>query len=269
MKRTKTTRQSRRSSRYDEEEQVTVKEKFLVRARAEDQESRPSAAVKLEPKNNNQRTAIGYLNADTPIVFLTGSAGTGKSMLAAWKACDSLRKKRVSKVYLVRPAVSVGKSVGMLPGDIDEKLKPYFAQTISHMEKFMGKGHVEYCLRVGDIEMKPVEYLRGMSFENCIVIAEEVQNFTAEEMEMMLTRLGENCQIIFTGDQKQHDLRGLSGLEKTIELLKRIQATAPAYMSQEDMDELDEGIGIVQFLPADVVRSGLTRAFVKLYYNNS
>lgn len=269
MKRTKTTRQSRRSNRYDEEEQIAVKEKFLQRARDEDNESRPSAVVKLEPKNNNQRTAIQYLNANTPIVFLTGSAGTGKSMLAAWKACDALRKKQINKIFLVRPAVSVGKSVGMLPGDIDDKLKPYFAQTIAHMEKFLGKGYIEYCLRVGIIEMKPVEYLRGMSFEQAHVLAEECQNFTADEMEMMLTRLGENCQIIFTGDQKQNDLKGVSGLEKTIELLRRIQATAPAYMSSEDMDELDAGIGIVQFTPADVVRSGLTRAFVKLYFHNS
>jgi phosphate starvation-inducible protein PhoH len=80
--------------------------------------------------------------------------------------------------------------------------------------------------------------------------------------------LGENCTIIFTGDQKQHDLRGESGLEQTITLLKRIAATAPAYMSHEDMDELDAGVAIVQFKPEDVVRSGLTRAFVKMYYNN-
>jgi phosphate starvation-inducible PhoH-like protein len=96
-----------------------------------------------------------------------------------------------------------------------------------------------------------------------------VQNFTSEEMEMMLTRLGENCQIVFTGDTKQHDLKGVSGLEKTIQLLDKILQGHPEYMTHDDIDELDDGIGIVRFKPEDVVRSGLTKAFVKLYYHNS
>lgn len=223
---------------------------------------------KLEPKNQNQKIALSYLNSGTPIVFLTGSAGTGKSMLAAYRAANQLRAKKIDKVFLVRPAVSVGKSVGMLPGDIKEKLAPYFAQTMTHLEKFLGKGMMTYCLNHEKIEMKPVEYLRGMSFEDCIVVAEEVQNFTAEEMEMMLTRLGENCQIIFTGDTKQHDLKGVSGLDVTIKLLDKMLQTHPEYMTQEDMDELDEGVGIVRFKPEDVVRRGLTKAFVKVFYNN-
>lgn len=234
-------------------------------------EYKPSAknSVKLEPKNNNQRTALRLLDEGLPVVFLTGSAGTGKSMLAAYRAANLLRSETIKKLYLVRPAVSVGKSVGLLPGDIKEKLAPYFAQTMAHLGKFLGVDYVNGCLERGAIEMKPVEYLRGMSFENCMVIAEEVQNFTKEEMEMMLTRLGENCTIVFTGDTKQHDLKGESGLDQTINLLNKILQGHPEYMTHEDMDELDAGIGIVKFTPEDVVRSGLTRAFVKLYYHNS
>ena len=223
---------------------------------------------RLEPKNNNQRIALQYLNSNTPVVFLTGSAGTGKSLLAAYRAASLLKSKQIHKVFLVRPAVSVGKSVGMLPGDIKEKLAPYFAQTLAHVEKFLGPGGMKYCTNHDQIEMKPVEYLRGMSFENCMVIAEEVQNFTSEEMEMMLTRLGQNCQIVFTGDTKQHDLKGVSGLSATIKLLDKMLQTHPEYMSSDDMAELDEGIGIVRFMPEDVVRSGLTRAFVRMYHNN-
>jgi phosphate starvation-inducible PhoH-like protein len=230
---------------------------------------KPQVIQRLEPKNNNQRKAIEYLTAGKSVVFLTGSAGTGKSMIAAWHAATQLRGKAVKKVFLVRPAVSVGKSIGLLPGEIDEKLGPYFAQTLSHLQTFLGAGYLTYCREKKVIEMKPVEYLRGMSFEDCIVIAEEVQNFTAEEMEMMLTRLGQNCTIIFTGDTKQHDLRGDSGLDVTLKLLDRILQTHPEYMEHEDMDELDDGIGVVRFKPEDVVRSGLTRAFVKLYYHNT
>lgn len=230
---------------------------------------KPQTSVKLEPKNNNQRTALRLLDEGTPIVFLTGSAGTGKSMLAAYRAANLLRSNQIEKVYLVRPAVSVGKSVGLLPGDIKEKLAPYFAQTMAHLTRFLGKDYVDGCLERGAIEMKPVEYLRGMSFEHCMVIAEEVQNFTGEEMEMMLTRHGENCTIVFTGDTKQHDLKGVSGLDQTIDLLDKILQGHPEYMDHEDMDELDAGIGVVRFVPEDVVRSGLTKAFVKLYYYNT
>lgn len=269
----KATRRNRARTPIVEEDvrfRKTNKQRFLEMVREEEEyETKTRKVPELLPKNNNQRTAIRYLQDDKKkIVFLTGSAGTGKSMLAAYRAAERRLLKKVDKIYLVRPAVSVGKSVGMLPGDIKEKLAPYFAQTMAHLEKFLGKGEMAYCIEKNIIEMKPVEYLRGMSFENCIVIAEEVQNFTREEMEMMLTRLGDDCQIIFTGDTKQHDLRGESGLSQTVKLLDRIQQTHPSYMNREDMNELDDGIGIVQFTPEDVVRSGLTKAFVKIFYNN-
>lgn len=231
--------------------------------------SAPASISRPEPKNPNQRSAMGMLDRGTPLVFLTGSAGTGKSMLAAWRAACLLKSKQVDKVYLVRPAVSVGKSIGLLPGEIKDKLAPYFAQTVAHLERFLGKGFTTYCFEKGKIEMKPVEYLRGMSFEDCFVIAEEVQNFTEEEMEMMLTRGGENSAIVFTGDTKQHDLKGESGLDVALKLIFKILQGHPEYMTQEDMDELDDGIGVVKFKPEDVVRRGLTRALVKMYYHNS
>lgn len=265
---------SKRSRRSDYEELLVDRKKSARQAFHENHGleqpvKQTRKLAELLPKNPNQRTALEYLKTK-PVVFLTGSAGTGKSLLAAYRAAGRRldKENKVDKIFLVRPAVSVGKSVGMLPGDIKEKLAPYFAQTMAHLGKFLGEGEMKYCLEKGIIEMKPVEYLRGMSFENCIVIAEEVQNFTREEMEMMLTRLGEDCQIVFTGDTKQHDLKGVSGLAQTIELLNRVAATAPSYMSHEDMDQLDDGIGIVQFKPEDVVRSGLTKAFVKIFYNN-
>jgi phosphate starvation-inducible PhoH-like protein len=157
----------------------------------------------------------------------------------------------------------------MLPGDIKEKLTPYFRQTISHLEKFLGKGHVEAMFNAGKIEMMPVEYLRGMSFEDCMVIAEECQNFTHEEMEMMLTRLGENAQLVFTGDTKQNDLRTESGLKTTMELIEKMLQDHPPYMDHDDIDLLDDCVAIIKFKPEDVVRSGLTRAFVTMYYHNS
>lgn len=230
--------------------------------------ARPKTIEKFEPKNSRQREALGHLVSGKAVVFLTGSAGTGKSMLAAHRAATLLSGKRVDKIFLVRPAVPIGKTIGLLPGEIKDKLVPYFAQTIAHLRKFLGP-HLDYCLEKDIVEMKPVEYLRGMSFEHCVVVAEEVQNFTQEEMEMMLTRIGENGSIIFTGDTKQHDLKGDSGLDLTINLIEKMLQTHPEYMHHDDMDELDASVAHVHFLPEDVVRSGLTRAFVKMYYHNT
>lgn len=223
----------------------------------------------VEAKNPNQRTALRYLNEGKSIIFLTGSAGTGKSLLACSRAANLLRSKSIEKIYLCRPAVGVGKSIGLLPGEIKDKLGPYFKQTINHLERFLGKGFTKYCLDKEIIEMQPAEYLRGMSLENCFVLVEEAQNFDHEDMECAITRLGENCQMVFTGDTKQNDLRVESGLKTTVELIERTLQTHPNFMDREDMDAMDDEVGIVKFQPADVVRHGLTRAFVKLYYHTS
>ena len=245
-----------------------VKDKFVPEVTQESGQEYVAAMPRLEAKNDNQRLALRFLNEGRQVVFLTGSAGTGKSMIAAYHASRMLKAKKIDKVYLVRPAVAVGKSIGLLPGSMEEKLAPYFAQTLAHMGKFLGQGALQYMTEKKVIEMKAVEYLRGMSFENCLVICEECQGFTVEELEMTLTRLGENCTIIFTGDQKQNDLKGMSGLQKTLDMFNYAMTDTPDFLEDADLDEIESGIGIVQFMPADVVRSGLTRAFVKLYFHN-
>lgn len=250
-------------------EKPSAKERVLQIGKEEEEYKHVQALPKFDAANPNQKLALSLLKSGKPVIFLTGSAGTGKSMLAAYHAACQLKQKKIDKLYLVRPAVVVGKSIGMLPGDIEEKLLPYFAQTLTHLEKFLGHGFMTYCLEKGVIEMKPVEYLRGVSFEHCTVICEELQNFTSSEMEMLLTRLGGGATIIMTGDEKQHDLKGVSGLEETVKLLNKMSQTQPAYLDREDIDNLNDGIGIVRFTPDDVVRSGLAKAFVKMYYHNS
>lgn len=223
----------------------------------------------LEPRNPRQSAGMAMLRTGKLITILAGSAGTGKSIIAVERASTLLREKRVSKVYLVRPPEGMGKTVGLLPGDLKEKLTPFFAQTIRHFEKFLGKSFTAACLRDGKIEMMAAEHIRGVSFEDCLVIIEEAQNFPEEHFETVLTRLGKNCQIVFTGDERQNDLKGKSGLRATVARILDTVKTEPAYMTDADLDELEQGIGVVQFLPEDVVRHGLTRALVKMYYYQS
>lgn len=225
-------------------------------------------ATKLEPANPRQKQLLAFLREGRQVVFAQGSAGTGKSFIAAFHAAEQLRLKKIEKIYLVRANVSTGKSLGMLPGTLEEKLLPFFKQTLSHLAKFMGQGFLTYCMEKKAVEMLSIEHMRGMSVENALVICEESQNLTAEELEMILSRIGDNSQFVFTGDQKQNDLKGNSGLVKTIDLIERMLETQPRYLDDADVKCLDDNIGIVTFTPADVVRSGLCKAFVLMYYNN-
>ena len=262
-------RNARRNTRKTKEEaggRPQTKEKFLEVAKSEET-FHQKPLPRFEAANINQKKAVSMLREGRSVVVLRGSAGTGKSMIAAWYAASQMKEKKVDKIWLLRPAVPTGNSIGLLKGTEEEKLMPYFIQTLTHLENFMGSGFLHYCLEKKKVEMKAVEYLRGYSFENCIVIIEESQNFTREDMEMVLTRLGKNAVLILTGDEKQHDLKGVSGLEQTVQLINQTLLDEPEYMSDEDLDEIESKFGVVTFTPDDVMRSGLTRALVKMYYN--
>lgn len=225
-------------------------------------------ATKLEPANPRQKQLLAFLREGRQVVFAQGSAGTGKSFVAAYFAAEQLRAKKIEKIFLVRANVSTGKSLGMLPGTLEEKLLPFFKQTLSHLATFMGQGFLTYCMEKNVVEMLSIEHMRGMSIEDSFVIIEEAQNLTGEDLEMILSRIGNGSQFVLTGDQKQNDLKGNSGLVRTVELIERMLSEMPDYLADEDLYCLEQNIGIVRFTPDDVVRSGLCRAFVKMYHHN-
>lgn len=243
------------------------KDKFFAEI-AHEESMRQSPVPKFTPATNNQKKAVAMLRDGVRVLFLQGSAGTGKSMLAAWWAATLMKEKKVEKIYLVRPNVATGRSAGSLPGTEAEKLAPFFAQTVAHLATFMGQGYLNYCLEKELIEYKSAEYMRGRSFENVVVLSEEVQNFTGDDLEMLLTRLGKGTTYLMTGDGKQNDMRGNSGLEQTIDLINRMIDEQPDYLTDEDLDNLQNLVGSVTFVPDDCVRDGITRSFVKMYYHN-
>lgn len=225
-------------------------------------------AMKFEPANPRQKKLLELIRSGTQVVFACGSAGSGKSFVAAYQAAEMMRLKKIDKIYLVRANVSAGKSLGMLPGTLEEKLLPFFKQTLGHLATFLGKGFLGYCMNNKTVEMLSIEHMRGMSIENAFVIVEEAQNLTSDDLEMLLSRIGEGSQWVFTGDQKQNDLKGSSGLVKTINLIERMLSDMPEYLDDSDLHCLEQNFGVVTFTPNDVVRSGLCRAFVKMYYHN-
>ncbi len=258
------TRFSKKQVTGSDDERV-VKAKFLAVAR---EESVQMVVPKFVPATPNQKKAVALLRGGVKVLFLQGSSGTGKSMLAAWWSASLMKDKKVGKIYLVRPSVATGKTAGYLPGTEYDKLLPFFAQTLTHLATFMGQGYLNYCIEKELIELKSGEYLRGRSFENCVVLVEEAQNFTHSDMEMMLSRMGKDSTLLLTGDTKQNDLKGASGLGTTIDLINRMIVEQPEYLDDDDLTSLESSVGFVEFMPEDCVRSGLTRAFVKMYYNN-
>jgi len=190
-----------------------------------------------------------YLEAirNNDIIFGIGSAGTGKTFIAANYAANELFHRRVDKIYLTRPNVEVGRGLGFLPGELEEKYYPYLAPFESTMSKSLGKGFYEYCLKNKSIDPKPLGFMRGATFENCIVLFDEAQNATKEEMKMFLSRIGKNCKMIISGDTEQSDIPD-SGLSDAVKRLDGIH-----------------GIEVIRFLDEDIVRSKICKQIIMAY----
>lgn len=203
-------------------------------------------APPLEPKNEVQRR---YLNAmkNFQVVVGLGPAGTGKTYIAGAYACDLLEKKLIEKIIITRPAVDAGESLGFLPGELEEKYEPYIAAFRDVLNERLGKSHVDYLIKTGRIEARPFAYMRGCTFKDAIVILDEAQNSTKEQMKLFLTRVGENCKVIIDGDEAQADIRD-SGLTDAINRIQHIPA-----------------VKIVRFSKHDVVRSGFVQEVVEAY----
>lgn len=232
-----------------------------------EQEYTPAeCTAKFTPATPNQKRQLQYLNEGRSAVWAIGASGSGKSMVAAYYAAQLLKNKKIDKIMLIRPVVYVGNSIGMLSGDADMKLSVWFKQTVAHLQKFLGFGFTKYCLEKGVIEYQAVEHLRGHSFENVFVICEESQGLTFQEYEMLLTRIGKGGQVCFTGDERQSAAKDHSGLTKLMQMIDSVIEEEPRYLDDADLDVLHDDIGVVRYTVDDIQRSGLVKAFCKIYY---
>lgn len=192
-----------------------------------------------------------YLEAirSSEIIFGIGSAGTGKTFIAASYAAGELYNRRIRKIILTRPNVETGRGLGFLPGELDEKYAPYLQPFDQVFTRTLGAGFYDYALKSKDIEPKPIGFMRGASFDNCIILVDEAQNLTKTEFKMLLSRIGKNCKVILSGDPKQTDI-GDSGLLDATKRLERIP-----------------GVEVVEFRDEDIVRSQMCKQVI-LAYNN-
>lgn len=225
--------------RIKQTEQIVQKEKFTR-----------VLFPQLQPKNENQRLLLDALKYDK-LVVAQGSAGTGKSILSIWHAAKKLHAKQVKKVVLIRAYQPLaGRTIGMLPGTASEKLLPFYQQLVDYFEDFLGKASTAIHLKNGTIEICSLETIRGRSWDDCIILVDESQSLFVPEVQALVTRVGENSQIIFCGDDTgmQTDVRnGMNGLTYLRKLTEKYKISETSF---------------INFTRDDICRSGLTKEFV-------
>ncbi len=178
--------------------------------------------VQIIPKNLLQEDYLEMLDdVSKHIVFAMGPAGTGKTMLGVLAAIDAMNNRQCDKIVITRPAVSVDEQHGFLPGTLVEKMAPWTRPIFDVMEEYWGPKEIENMIEENVIEIAPLAYMRGRTFKNAWIVADEMQNATPSQMKMLLTRIGNNSKIVVTGDLNQHD-RGFehNGLKDFVGLLK-------------------------------------------------
>lgn len=205
----------------------------------------------IKPRTINQKRLVTEFY-DNDMLFAIGPAGTGKTYTAIALAVKAWRNKEVKRIILSRPAVEAGENLGFLPGDLREKVDPYLQPLYDALFDMLPSKKLEDLMEDGIIEIAPIAFMRGRTLENAIVILDEAQNATENQLKMFLTRMGENSKLIVTGDITQIDLprKSNSGLVQAIRLLENI-----------------EGISFVYFGIEDIVRHKLVKDIVHAYEN--
>ncbi len=188
-----------------------------------DAETKPSKykRVEITPRNLRQEDYFAHLeNPHKDMVFALGPAGTGKTLIATLWAVKQLKAGAVERIVITRPAVSVDEQHGFLPGDLMSKMAPWTRPVFDVFREYWNAKQIEGMIAEGIIEVAPLAYMRGRTFKNSVVIADEMQNATSSQMKMLLTRIGEGSKFVITGDLGQHD-RGYehNGLKDFMEKL--------------------------------------------------
>ena len=172
-----------------------------------------SREVNIILRNLSQETYLELLkNPKKYIIFAIGPAGTGKTMLAVQMAIKLFKEGVISKIIVTRPAVSVDEEHGFLPGDLNAKMAPWTRPIFDVFEEYYHPREIASMLEDGAIEISPLAYMRGRTFKNAFVIADEMQNTTPSQMKMLLTRIGDNSRMVVTGDLNQADRPTENGL---------------------------------------------------------
>jgi phoH family protein len=203
----------------------------------------------IRPQTKNQVKLVEMMR-NNDMVFAVGPAGTGKTYVGVALAVKALKEKQVRRIILTRPAVEAGENLGFLPGDLKEKLDPYMQPLYDALRDMIPHEKLNAFIEAGIIEIAPLAFMRGRTFDNAFVILDEAQNTTHAQMKMFLTRMGRNAKFMITGDPGQIDLprKVSSGLKEAMLILQNVQ-----------------GIAFLHLDDKDVVRHPLVRSIIEAY----
>ena len=203
----------------------------------------------IKSRSENQQQLIeAYEKND--MVFAVGPAGTGKTYLSIALAVKALKEKTIKKIILSRPAVEAGEKLGFLPGDMKDNIDPYLQPLYDALEDMIPAVKLQDMMEKHIIQIAPLAFMRGRTLSDAVVILDEAQNTTSQQIRMFLTRMGMNTKMIITGDLTQIDLprEQRSGLKEALKILDGV-----------------EGIGVVKLGPKDIVRHKLVTRIVNAY----
>jgi phosphate starvation-inducible PhoH-like protein len=205
---------------------------------------KPKNPIKFLVQLNEEQKKAKSIILENKITVLRGSAGSGKSMVAAQIALDALFKKDIEKVILTRPAVTSGEDLGFMPGDKDAKLAPYTAAIYDNMYRLYSKEKVDKEISEGRIEVIPVAFMRGRNLTNCFVVVDEGQNITHSQMELILGRICSGSKMVICGDTAQIDLKDKkqSGFKFICDNFNDIQGFSVVTLKTNHRDSIVEDI---------------------------
>lgn len=208
------------------------------------------------PRNISQRKLLLCLKKkDVKIVIASGPAGTGKTLFGVEQGIKNYIIGNVEKIIFTRPVVTVDEDIGYLPGTLEEKLGPYVRPIFDILYTFISPKEVEHMIEEKIIEIAPLGMMRGRTFKNTWIVADEMQNSTISQMKMLLTRIGENSRLVITGDLEQNDRHGeINGLEDFLNKMKGRRSIS---------------ITSVEFDKSEIEREEVVKEVLEIYATNS
>jgi phosphate starvation-inducible PhoH-like protein len=227
----------------------------------------------FQPKTKNQELYLSYLrNPNIKILGAIGPAGTGKTFLACQEAITLLKFNLINKIILTRPVVPVEEDIGFLPGNLVKKMDPWTRPILDVFEEKYSKQEVDNLIKNNIIEISPLAYMRGRTFKDAFIIADEMQNSSPNQMLMLTTRIGENSKMVITGDLKQTDKPLKSGLSDfTNKFYNFKNKMLYSYKSNDTISNPYEffneqiGIQIVELTQSDIQRSAVVSRVLEMY----
>lgn len=215
---------------------------------------------KFSPLNTKQQKFQEFLRDPTKVIVIgVGSAGTGKTLLSCQEALGLVSLKKAQKIIITRPTVSVeNEEIGFLPGNIQDKMSPWTRPIYDNLHEFYTPREIERMIQDHKIEVCPLGFMRGRTLKDTVLILDEAQNTTPNQMLMLLTRVGPCSRLFINGDLKQSDLRGLNGLDDFTGRLNTRYTENPYEM-------IRDGFGFVKFDDNHIIRHPIVEKVVSLY----